>query len=226
MSGADVAVAVRAAPGRLAIAAELARSGALRRAIRWEPAAAACVLAAALIVWRVGSAPPLMLLRAASLVIVLGTMFIVDDRTARSLEAVPFPLRYRLGLRIFGALIIAAGSFVAICGVVGPGATSGLGVALEAAAVLGVGLVAAAAALRHWGVDEPGVVAGAVTLAFVGMLMSLPEAWPLIVDRGPEWSAAHLRWAGVLLVMVVLLIGSSSDPASRRLLPRRTRVTR
>jgi hypothetical protein len=223
MSGSDVAVAARAAPGRLAIVAELARSGALRRALRWEPAAAACVLAAALIAWRAGAAPPLVLLRATSLVMVLGIVFILDDRAARLLEAVPFSWRCRFGLRMIVAVGIAAGCFAAMYAVIDPGVTGGLGVAVEAAAVLGVALMATVAALRYWGVDEPGVVAGPVTLAFVGMLVSLPKAWPLIVDRGPDWQPAHLRWSAVLLVTVVSLVGASRDPASRRLRRRRSR---
>jgi hypothetical protein len=153
----------------------------------------------------------------------LGIVFILDDAAARLLEAVPFAWRCRFGVRVFVALGIAAGGFAAMYAVIDPGVTGGLGVAVEAAAVLGVGLIAAATALRYWGVDEPGVVAGPVTLAFVGMLVSLPKPWPLIVDRGPDWQLAHLRWAAVLLVTVVFLVGASRDPASRRLRHKRSR---
>jgi hypothetical protein len=216
VNGSDLAVSV-AAPRRLAVAVELARSGALRRAIRWEPAVAGCVIGAVLIVWRHGAAPSLVLLRAASLVLVLGIGFVMDDRSAQLLEAVPTSWRYRYGLRALIAAGFAAGAFAAAMAVLAPDGGTGFGVGLEVATVLAIGLLAAVVALRQWGVEEPGVVAGPVTLGLVGALVTLPSAWPLLVGPGPHWAAAHLRCAAVLLVVVLLLVRVSRDPASRPL---------
>jgi fluoroquinolone transport system permease protein len=211
---------------RLAVTAELARTGALRRAIRWEPAVAGCVIAALVVVWRQGEVPAAALLRVASLIVLLGLAFVLDDPAARLLDAVPTPWRYRFGLRVIVASGIAAGAFAAACGVVRPDLRGGVGVALEAATTLGIGLLAAVAALRYWGVAEPGVAAGPVIVGFVVMLNALPSSWAMFSDTGPQWAGAHLRWTAMLVVAVVLLVGASSDPARRRRGHRCSQVTR
>ena len=211
------AVAVRAeVRGRLSVAAELTRSGALRRAVRWEPAAVGCVAGAALLAWRHDAAAPVDVLRGVSLVVVLGLLFVLDDQAARTVAAVPVMWRHRLALRLLVALAIAGPAFVVLCGVLMPGASTGSGAGLEVATLLCVGMAAAAVAFRYFGVDEPGLVAGPVTLGVVGLLAFVPTRWALLVTPGPDWAAAHLRWAGLLVVAAALLLVASRDPGARR----------
>jgi len=210
------ALAVRSARRRASVAAELVRSGALRRAIRWEPAVAGCAAAGALLAWRHDTPAPLGLLRGLSLAVVLGVLFVLDDPAARMIEAAPMPWRYRLTLRVLVALGIAGPAFLALGAVLAPDVGIGAGVGLEVATVLAIGLAGAAVAFRFWEVDAPGLVTAPIVLGFLGGLALVPPRWALIVVPGPQWPAAHLRWAGVLIAAAVLVALASRDPAARR----------
>ena len=201
---------------RASVAAELVRSGALRRAVRWEPALAGCAAAVALLVWRHDTPAPLALLRGLSLVVVLGVLFVLDDPAARIVEATPVAWRYRLTLRVVVALVIAGPTFLALGAVLAPAVGIGAGVGVEVATVLAIGLAGAAIAFRYWAVDEPGLATAPIVLGFVGALALVPPRWTLIVVPGPQWPAAHVRWAGVLLAAAVLVVLASRDPAARR----------
>jgi hypothetical protein len=97
-----------------------------------------------------------------------------------------------------------------------------LGLTLELAALVMLGLAAAAALDRWSGVPDPGV--GASPLVFGSALLAsrLPERWALVVPPGPAWTDAHVRWAVLLACSVLVLGWLTRDPATRaRLSPRR-----
>ena len=146
----------------------------------------------------------------------LGVLFVLDDPAARIIEATPVSWRYRLTLRALVALMIAGPAFLALDAVLAPGVGIGVGVGVEAATVLAIGLVGAAVAFRYWDVCEPGLVTAPIVLGFVGALAFVPARWALVVGPGPQWPAAHLRWAGVLLAAAGLLVAASRDPAAHR----------
>jgi hypothetical protein len=209
-------LAVTGSPGRLAVAVELARAGALRRAIRWEPAAGGCAIAAVLVFVREDAADRVVVLRAAVVVVLVGALFVLDDRAAQVLDAVPTTWRYRLTLRVLVALAITGAAFTVLATTVALRIGTSAGVALEEAALLGAGLAAAATAQRRWGVDEPGIVGGVFTFGFAAGLVALPRRWAMLVSPGPQWSSAHLRWAGLLVVVAVALVAVSADAARAR----------
>jgi hypothetical protein len=89
-------------------------------------------------------------------------------------------------------------------------------VGLEAVTILAVGLAVAAIAVRYAGVDEPGVGAAPTVLGFVVALAFVPSRWALMVPTGPQWSAAHLRWALLLVIAAAMIVAAARDPAARR----------
>jgi hypothetical protein len=211
------APAVGAAPaGRWSVAAELVRSGALSRAIRWEPAAGGCAAAAVLLAWRHDTTGSVDLLRGILLLVVLGAVFVVDDPGTRVVEAVPVPWHFRLTVRIVVALLIVGCAGTALGAFLVDDVQIGAGVGLEGVTILAVGLAVAAVAVRYAGVDEPGVGVAPTVLGFVVALAFVPSRWALMVPAGPQWSAAHLRWALVLVIAAAVIVAAARDPAARR----------
>ena len=97
-----------------------------------------------------------------------------------------------------------------------------LALSLEAAAITAAVLAVAATLARWPGLPDPGVVAGPVLAAFAFGVPGLPHRVALTLLPGPGWEAAHLRWAGLLLVALAGLGVAVRDPAAPgpRLRPR------
>ncbi|MEP7019264.1 MAG: hypothetical protein ABI808_01340, partial [Pseudonocardiales bacterium] len=87
-----------------ALTAELVRSRALHRVLRWQPALVACVLGGALVLDRAGGvhdqAGAVGLLRAVGALSVLGAVFVLDDATRRFSDPTQLSARYRLLVRL------------------------------------------------------------------------------------------------------------------------------
>lgn len=214
---AGVRLAVGAIPVRRgSVAAELLRSGALWRAIRWQPGVAGCAAAGLLLAWRHDTTGQLGLLRVLLLLVVLGAVFVLDDPGARVVEAVPVPWRFRLTVRILISLLVVGIAFSACWAVLGTDVRLGAGVGLEGVTILAIGLAAAAVAMRCSGVAEPGIGAAPIALGFVGAAAFVPPRWALMVSPGPQWADAHLRWALVLVVAAAVVVAAARDPAARR----------
>ena len=83
---------------------------------------------------------------------------------------------------------------------------------------MGYQVEAATVAVRLSGATEPGlaVSAGLVGTVFTAALL-LPERWELFVaTNDPHWDDAHRRWAGVLVVSVLVGASSLAEPLRRR----------
>ncbi|MEU0030388.1 ABC transporter [Streptomyces sp. NPDC006335] len=165
----------------------------------------------------------LTLLRAAALVFALGLTFLLDDPARRLTTPVPTRRWVRSGLRVALAAPVAALWWAAALALLPKEARPPLGaVTLEAAATAVLALAAASVAVRFTDEPEPGpsVAAGLLTLALLAPLL-LPTRWDLFVPVGdPNWEAAHVRWA-VVLVGAVLLGASCAPEPVRGLRSRR-----
>jgi hypothetical protein len=136
---------------------------------------------------------------------------------ARALVApLPVPLWWRSVLRLLVVLVPAAAVWCAALAwvVQGAGAAVPVGaLSVEAAAVLAVGLALAGGLARWRDLDDPGVVAGPAVLCLGLLAWQLPPRVALLVLPGPQWTAAHARWAAVLGAALVVAVLSVRDPA-------------
>jgi hypothetical protein len=195
---------------------ELLSSGALGRVLRWQPVAAASAGAGAIGVADIVDSG-LVTLRVAALMLAVGVGFVIDDASAVSSVAVPVSRAHQVTLRMtVGGLAVA----VAFAAIAVPERRADVsvvtGVALEAAALVIAALAAAVIAHLRFDAAEPGFVGVGVVAAVVVTAIALPQQWALIASVGPEWSDAHLRWAGLLALGAAALIAGAREPATRR----------
>lgn len=167
-------------------------------------------------------------LRLAALLLSAGAAFALDDPAASTLAPSPTSPLARQALRLGVLLATLAALWTALVVVasvlagVAPSALPVGAVTLEASAMLAFALAVTAAA--HRTTDGRGGVAGssALLLAMLAALIG-QQRWPRHLTlfpfdaSDPAWALAHVRWAGVLVVAVVVLAAASSDPARRPL---------
>jgi hypothetical protein len=198
------------------------------RALRWQPLPAAVAASVLLLWWRdpaSAAAPSTVVweVRVVAVLLAAGVACVFDDHTRATVSAVPAPLRFRTGVRLLLLTVPAAVAWAALVAWVDrrvEGALPSLALSLEAATATGA-LVAVAATLARWpGLPAPGVVAGPVLAGFAFGVPGLPRAVSLTSLPGPGWEAAHLRWAGLLLVALAALAVAIRDPAAPGLRPR------
>jgi hypothetical protein len=201
------------------VAWELVRTGHLVRGVRLAPYAPAVVALVVFLVVHRGTHDVLNDPRALGLLLALGGGYALDDGAAVTLQASPYGLARRVGLRIGAAVAVIAPLWTVMLAGRLPRApaaerwTLGLGLTVELAAAL-AGVWAVAAWGRRHGVDQPGLITSPVLLASVFVALSFSRA-PMVVGPGPQWTAAHLRWSGVLAGAACLLVAATRDPAAR-----------
>ena len=204
----------------------LRQLSALRRplaaAIRWQPMVLGTLLVAVLLAVKapdVTSAESAVLwLRVVAIVLASSACFVLDDDAAELLSPSPASLARRRTLRLGVAVGLVAlpwaGSVLAVS--MRPRVDVPVwGLTLELAALLAVGLAAAAAMDRWTGVPDPGVGASPLVFALALLAFRLPARWALYVPPGPAWDDAHLRWAALLGGASLVLAWSMRDPAAR-----------
>jgi len=205
---------------------ELVRRGHLVRSLRLAPFAPAAVVVAYLVVRHPDPHDTVADLRVLALLLALGSGYVLDDGAATTLQASPYGLARRLGLRIGGAVALVAPLWTAMLGLLLPAIpkadrwAAGLGLSVELAAGLAV-VWAIAAWGRRGGIEQPGLITTPALLALLLVAVSISRA-PMVVDLGPQWTAAHLRWSAVVLGAVGALIAGGRDPAARWRPGRRT----
>ena len=186
--------------------------------LAWTPLASGGALALALLAL---TDQGLTELRLAGIGICVGAAFILDDAAAVTVAYSPTTLLARRSLRIALALAPLAALSALLSWFAGSAAS--LGVSLELAAMLAVTLAAAAIAARIRGDGRGGVAAGPALLTLLAAaFLLLPPRWGLFpaVPRDPSWTAAHQRWALILLAGVLCLLRASRSPARKRWTPR------
>ena len=195
----------------------------LGRAVRWQPVPAVAVVAVLLLWWRdesvVSGAGSLWLLRAVALTLAAAVPFALDDRSRRTVGAVPTSLAARSVAALGFAVVPAAAAWAGACAWVTVRSSRPVPVAalsLEAAGVTAVAAAAALALVRWRSVDEPGAVTAPMVLALGLLLPRLPGWAALVPEPGPGWSAAHVRWAVVLALALGAGAAAVADPARGR----------
>ncbi len=157
-------------------------------------------------------------LRIVGLLLALGSGYMLDDGAAVTLQASPFGLARRLGLRLGVALAVITPLWILVlvwrlASLPSSRAAVGLGLTIELAGVLAV-VWAVAAWARRGGFDQPGIVTTPVILALLLVAASSSQA-PLLVGSGPQWTSAHVRWSLVLAGAAAALLAGMRDPAAR-----------
>lgn len=206
---------------------------ALARAVRWQPVPVAAAVAVLVLWWRAAQPPspgdPVWMPRIAALLLAVALSFALDDPTRTSLGGVPTPPWWRGAVRLVLAGVPAVAAWVVslvwvqhrVAGAVPVGALS-----LEAAALAAVAVAVSAALARWRDVAEPGVVVAPAVLVSALLVLQLPPRFALAETPGPEWAAAHQRWAVLLALGVLVTAAALRDPAARRLRGRRLRRER
>lgn len=200
------------------VAWALVRSGHLARSLRLAPNVAAVVAVAAFLAIRGGDefiADP----RVVGLLLALGSGYVLDDGAAVTLQASPYGLARRLWLRIGAAAAVVVPLWTVVLARVLPSAPAGdrwalgLGLTVELAAALAVIWAVAAWGRRH-GFEHPGIITTPALVAALLLAASIPQA-PMLVGPGAQWTAAHLRWSGILVGATCVLVAGMRDPAAR-----------
>jgi hypothetical protein len=201
------------------VAAELVRSGHLVRSVRLAPFGPAVAAVVVLLVCRRGGTPDALGdLRVLALLLALGSGYVLDDGAAVTLQASPYGLARRLGVRIGCAAAVVVPLWMPMLAYLLRSAPAGdrwavgLGLTAELAAALAV-VWAVAAWCRRRGFDHPGIITTPALLASLVLAASISRA-PMLVGPGPQWTPAHLRWSGVLIVATGVLLAGMRDPAA------------
>ena len=202
------------------VAGQLVRSGHLVRSVRLAPFLPGVVTVLALLVARRGGTHDVLVdLRMLGLLLALGSGYVLDDGAAVTLEASPYNVVRRLGLRIGCAVAVVAPLWTVMLAYLLPSAPAGdrwavgLGVTVELAAALAV-VWAVATWGRRRGIEHPGIITTPALLASLVLAASFSRA-PMLVGPGPQWTSAHLRWSGVLVAASCVLLAGVRDPAAR-----------
>jgi hypothetical protein len=206
------------------VAWELARSGHLVRSLRRAPLVTGVAAVAAFLAARRGDPHDVVAdLRVLGLLLALGSGYVLDDGAAVTLQASPYSLGRRLWLRIGCAAAVVIPLWTALLARLLPSAPAGdrwalgLGLTVELAAALTVIWAVAVWGRRH-GFEDPGIITTPAFLASLLLAASIPRA-PMLVGAGAQWTAAHLRWSGILVGATCVLVAGMRDPAARRRSP-------
>jgi hypothetical protein len=202
------------------VAWELVRSGHLVRSLRLAPFVTGVAAGAAFLAARHGDTHDVVGdLRVLGLLLALGSGYVLDDGAAVTLQASPFSLARRLWLRIGAAAAVVVPLWTAVLVRYLPSAPAGdrwalgLGLTVELAAALTVIWAVAAWGRRH-GFEHPGIITTPALLAALLVAASIPQA-PMLVGYGTLWTSAHLRWSGILVGAIGVLVAAMRDPAAR-----------
>jgi hypothetical protein len=191
------------------------------RAMAWGPFAVATGLGLAILIVpeilsdRLTAAHLTTLLRIAAACGALGVAFLLDDPAARSISTVPTSRLVRHAIRAGIAVpVTAAGWAVALAVTTfGPKAALPRGtLTLEAAALVAVAFALAAAGLRVTTEASAGTLAAPALLILLAIVWFVPRRVALILaPDDPQWTAAHHRWAALLIAAVITFILASRE---------------
>ncbi|MFF8536594.1 ABC transporter [Streptomyces sp. SAS_267] len=173
---------------------------------------------------RTASGPPdpwlcLTLLRASALAFALGLAFLLDDPARHTTATAPARRPVRTGLRLGLGVPFMAVCWTAALFLIPARGRPPLGaITLEAAAVMTLALASALIAVRYSTATEPGLaISAGLVGAFFAAALLLPQRWELFVSSSdPHWDDAHRRWAGVLVVAVLVGARCVAEPLRRR----------
>jgi hypothetical protein len=199
------------------------------RAMKWGPFAVATGFGLALLVVpeilsdRLTTALLTTLLRIAAACGALGAAFLLDDPATRSISTAPTSGLIRHAVRAAIALPVAGTGWVATLAVATLGTRAEVTAALprgaltlEAAALVAVAFGLAAGGLRFTAGGSAGTFAAPTLLILLAIAWFMPHRAALILaPTDPQWTAAHHRWAVVLIAAVTVFIWASRESSPR-----------
>jgi len=203
------------------------------RSVRWPPALAAALVVTGLATWQdeafdaLGSA--LLMVRAIAVLLALGAVFVLDDAAAVSVAASPTPLWWRRMLRCGVAIVFVLPAWAAVLAYAHwqQPELPWLRLTLELAVLVTFGLAVGGAATRWLDASDTGMTAALAVLGFTFIGAHLPLRFALFAaPRSPPWQASTLRWAGVLIAAVAVIVATTRDPARARPTARSRRTAR
>jgi fluoroquinolone transport system permease protein len=183
------------------------------RLASWRALPAAGALAVAMV--HFFSAPPVIELRLAAIMLCVAAAFVLDDPAAHTLAASPTPLLLRRLLRTTLLLALLAALWMIVLWSAGEHIMTAL--TLELVTMLVVTLAAATVATPRIPDGRGGIAAAPALLIILSALLLLPATWTLFAHDpdDPAWQASHLRWALLLAIAVAAFLATSRDPANR-----------
>jgi hypothetical protein len=191
------------------------------RLLRWQPIVGAAAMIVAVFVWRYDAVKSptsaVWLLRLVGLALVAGSVFLLDDASSGITSSSPTPQRLRAGLRLLlMSGVVGVGMLLAIIVIDQRVPVAGWwgGVELEVATMTCVGATFSLTLQRWRGIAEPGQFAGVAVVAGLLVANMVGVRWPLLTPPGPEWGAAHQRWAVLMLLAGAAVIVNLRDPAA------------
>ncbi len=207
----------------------LDRAQAQARSVRWDAPAIAAGLVLVILVWRrddlTDAAVALAVTRAVGVILVAGSLALLDDAGFDQVAAATLPLWRRELPRLAVMVLLVVGPVLVLAMVAD---IPWRGVTLECTALLALAAAVAIVLRTRAGHLEPSVPVSVVLLVLVGALAAIPSRYQMWVQPGPEWSDAHRRWAALLVVSLAAGTYALRDPAARsvrRALPRSLRPT-
>ena len=160
------------------------------------------------------------LIRAVAALSAVTVAFAFDDPSVDMTRALPGARGVLMRIRFAVAGVAVVTTFVPAVVVkwehLNAGSTA-LGLAVEVSALVVLTIAASLVMQRQFGVSEPAQFMVLVVLGLMMLAQMFGQRWPLLVPPGPQWAAAHWRWAGVLVVGLLVLVWQLRDPASRPL---------
>lgn len=200
------------------------------RTLPWGELAGAAVLGlVTLVLLRpkgADASPPIGALRIAAVLLAGAAGFCLDDRAEATTASSPITRLSRRGVRLGVGLVSAAalwGLLTAVAVVLTPSHDVPVGaLAVEAAGMAAVGLATAALAIPRAPDGLGGVAAGPALLALLLGSHVASVRWTVFTllpmsPEDPTWTGAHLRWAVLVALSLVVVLACSADPARRRL---------
>ncbi|OJF14873.1 hypothetical protein BG844_07580 [Couchioplanes caeruleus subsp. caeruleus] len=156
-------------------------------------------------------------LHLAMVVLLSGTVFVLDDPARSLIEVLPISARTTAALRmalalipisIFWALILGLAPYTVASGAAYPRA----GLIIELYALLAWSWAAGAVAAERWTAGAGGPVAAPFLLVLAVALALLPGRLAFFVAPGaPEYSASRTRWLVLLLTGLIALAAANAS---------------
>ncbi|NUW37860.1 hypothetical protein HTZ77_41650 [Nonomuraea sp. SMC257] len=169
-----------------------------------------------------GSGTALTLLRTAGPLLGAAAGFTVLDEMAASTAASPVPRVLRHRIRYAAGALTAGACWSAACAIAVARLPAGAvlrvpGMAVEAAACVVAGLLAATVAARRYeGRTAALAGTGALVAVFSVTLVLRGPYWPWLYPGEPAWESVHLGWAAALALLLVALDVAGQGPRKTR----------
>jgi hypothetical protein len=203
------------------------------RATRWVPLAVGAALGLALVLvpqaltTRLTDTALTDLVRIAATCLALGAAFLLDDPATRSIPTVPTSRLTRNLIRVLLAVPAMAVWWAVTLGLTremahhpAAGNLPAGALTLEAATLVVAALALAATIQRRNSDGNTGVITAPAVLVLTAVIWFLPARVAIVVAPGdPHWTAAHHRWAAVLVAALIAFLWSSHEGVGRPIRP-------